>query len=129
MFKKNFKKTALLSFLLLSMSTVVSAQTPVDEAGPITVTSIGVQTLSTALAASVGTPEDVVFFRRAAGWQGGCSFGVMYFDPTTPTGKNFYAMLLTARAADLALDRVVYTATPNAAGGITCIADQIISIQ
>jgi hypothetical protein len=131
MFKKMIKKSALVSFLLLGLSGVANAQaivssTSVDEVGVINITSVGVQSLPGAV---LPFTENIVFFRRDGGWQAGCSFGVMYFDPTTTIGRNFYAMLLTARAAGLPLDRVSYTANTLDNNQIICVVDQILSVQ
>lgn len=51
---------------------------------------------------------------------GGCSFGNVYLNITTDSGKAYYSLLLTAYAAGRSISRVDYT---NTAG--TCTIDLV----
>lgn len=110
----------------LILSIQISQAATHDEVGSKTVTSVGSQLFD------AGTPNEreAIYFRVAEGWQlAPCAFGVMYFDPTTDIGQTWYATLLTAKASNRNLSRVIYDSEIDANGFVICTVSVILEIE
>jgi len=97
-----------------------------DELGLRSVATMGTQSLPGAVAPFT---ENLVFVRFDPPLtQQACAFGVVYFDPTTPLGRNLYASVLTARAAGIQVSRVVYKSELDVNNNLICTIDQLLEL-